>query len=408
MAKSRDAFRTISEVADWLETPAHVLRFWESKFTQVKPVKRAGGRRYYRPADMVLLGGIKKLLHDDGMTIKGVQKVLREQGVRHVSSLSMHHVEGEDDSPDIIEDAPYIEVDMDAPTDTVVAFNREPVGNLFPPEVDGTTFPADPEDTHAQDVQVSELADDTAVPEAEPESVEPVESFTANEPPSATDETPIEVAPEPFGTAEDEPQQETEDAPLSSLPEVEVSEVEDAVDMPVAQFEPEPESEPTPTVDNAEPYENDREPVPHTAPDPLQMPVDESAEDTEQAEEISARAPSDVEPVPSFAAASHDAESLTEPDPLDRDAPVEDSAASEEADEQVHQDQPGITTRPLDLPDFTQNAFPDVPDSIPATPQPGPLSHLAQLESLSDAQVLALTAQLPALRALNAKLTHPI
>lgn len=88
MKKSPDAFRTISEVADWLGIPAHVLRFWESKFTHVKPVKRAGGRRYYRPADMQLLGGIKKLLHDDGMTIKGVQKTLREQGVAHVSSLS--------------------------------------------------------------------------------------------------------------------------------------------------------------------------------------------------------------------------------------------------------------------------------------------------------------------------------
>lgn len=88
MAKSADAFRTISEVAEWLDVPAHVLRFWESKFNQIKPVKRAGGRRYYRPSDMSLIGGIKVLLHDDGMTIKGVQKVLREQGVRHVSSLS--------------------------------------------------------------------------------------------------------------------------------------------------------------------------------------------------------------------------------------------------------------------------------------------------------------------------------
>jgi len=88
MGKSADAFRTISEVADWLETPAHVLRFWESKFSQVKPVKRAGGRRYYRPADMMLLGGIKKLLHDDGMTIKGVQKMLRDQGVKHVSDMA--------------------------------------------------------------------------------------------------------------------------------------------------------------------------------------------------------------------------------------------------------------------------------------------------------------------------------
>ncbi|WP_306131600.1 MerR family transcriptional regulator [Roseivivax marinus] len=88
MAKSPDAFRTISEVAEWLDTPAHVLRFWESKFTQVKPVKRAGGRRYYRPSDMELLGGIKKLLHDDGMTIKGVQKMLAERGVRAVSAYS--------------------------------------------------------------------------------------------------------------------------------------------------------------------------------------------------------------------------------------------------------------------------------------------------------------------------------
>lgn len=92
MEKSRDAFRTISEVADWLGTPTHVLRFWESRFPQVKPVKRAGGRRYYRPADMELLGGIKKLLHDEGLTIRGVQKILREEGVKHVSSLS-HPIE---------------------------------------------------------------------------------------------------------------------------------------------------------------------------------------------------------------------------------------------------------------------------------------------------------------------------
>ena len=81
MAKSADAFRTISEVADWLGVQTHVLRFWESKFTQVKPVKRAGGRRYYRPADMQLLGGIQKLLHEDGLTIKGAQKILREKGI---------------------------------------------------------------------------------------------------------------------------------------------------------------------------------------------------------------------------------------------------------------------------------------------------------------------------------------
>ena len=88
MNKSPDAFRTISEVAELLDTPAHVLRFWESRFPQIKPVKRAGGRRYYRPADMALLAGIRRLLHDEGLTIRGVQKILREQGVRHVSGLS--------------------------------------------------------------------------------------------------------------------------------------------------------------------------------------------------------------------------------------------------------------------------------------------------------------------------------
>lgn len=85
MAKSAQAFRTIGEVSEALDTPAHVLRFWESKFAQVRPVKRAGGRRYYRPEDLDLLGGIKALLHDQGMTIKGVQKLLREKGVRHVA-----------------------------------------------------------------------------------------------------------------------------------------------------------------------------------------------------------------------------------------------------------------------------------------------------------------------------------
>ncbi len=96
MPKSKDAFRTISEVAEWLDTQPHVLRFWESKFTQVRPVKRAGGRRYYRPVDMLLLGGIKSLLHDDGMTIKGVQKLLREKGVKEISALSR----ALDDEPD--------------------------------------------------------------------------------------------------------------------------------------------------------------------------------------------------------------------------------------------------------------------------------------------------------------------
>lgn len=83
-AKSPEAFRTISEVAAELDVPQHVLRFWETKFAQVRPLKRAGGRRYYRPEDVDLLRGVYRLLYSDGYTIKGVQKLLREQGVRFV------------------------------------------------------------------------------------------------------------------------------------------------------------------------------------------------------------------------------------------------------------------------------------------------------------------------------------
>jgi len=80
--KSEAAFRTISEVSEDLDVPQHVLRFWESKFAQIKPLKRGGGRRYYRPEDVVLLGHIRDLLYRDGYTIRGVQKLLREPGAR--------------------------------------------------------------------------------------------------------------------------------------------------------------------------------------------------------------------------------------------------------------------------------------------------------------------------------------
>lgn len=86
-SKSPEAFRTISEVATELDVPQHVLRFWESRFTQIKPTKRAGGRRYYRPEDVDLLRGIRALLYAEGYTIKGVQKVLREKGLRHVADV---------------------------------------------------------------------------------------------------------------------------------------------------------------------------------------------------------------------------------------------------------------------------------------------------------------------------------
>jgi DNA-binding transcriptional MerR regulator len=82
--KSPEAFRTISEVSKDLSLPQHVLRFWETKFSQIKPIKRGGGRRYYRPEDVDLLKGIKNLLYNDGYTIRGVQKVIKENGSKNI------------------------------------------------------------------------------------------------------------------------------------------------------------------------------------------------------------------------------------------------------------------------------------------------------------------------------------
>lgn len=171
MSKSSQAFRTIREVADWLGVAAHVLRFWESKFPQIKPVKRAGGRRYYRPADMELVGGIKVLLHDRGMTIKGVQTMIRDEGQGAVAALSP--------SIDALIGGDVIEADSiegwtrDAETD---AATSEPQQH------------ADPEPLEPPQ---------TITPEPEPASPEP---------PASAGTAPVEVAPE---TSEQKPKVDT-------------------------------------------------------------------------------------------------------------------------------------------------------------------------------------------------------
>ena len=88
MDKAPDAFRTISEVAEDLDIPQHVLRFWETRFAQIKPMKRSGGRRYYRPDDVDQLRGIRRLLYGEGYTIRGVQRILKEHGIKSVQSLA--------------------------------------------------------------------------------------------------------------------------------------------------------------------------------------------------------------------------------------------------------------------------------------------------------------------------------
>lgn len=101
MAKGPEAFRTISEAADELGVPQHVLRFWETKFSFIRPMKRAGGRRFYRPQDLVVLRGVQTLLHREGYTIKGVQKLHREQGVRRLVAAGEGRGEGEDARPSL-------------------------------------------------------------------------------------------------------------------------------------------------------------------------------------------------------------------------------------------------------------------------------------------------------------------
>lgn len=140
--KSASAFRTISEVSQDLDVPQHVLRFWETKFTQVKPLKRAGGRRYYRPEDVSLLRCIRDLLYADGFTIRGVQKRLRERGVKGlIAEMEGHPIDGGDIS----------QVDTSAPVDAVP---HAPVSNDT-----GAGIPAE-----SHKVQMNELRSAEPVP----------------------------------------------------------------------------------------------------------------------------------------------------------------------------------------------------------------------------------------------------
>lgn len=125
MEKSPDAFRTISEVADDLDVPQHVLRFWESRFSQIRPMKRGGGRRYYRPDDVALLRGIRHLLYAQGYTIRGVQRILREQGIHFVQSAAQDGVALMEPEADEVETTPLTTENI-APDHSDIAERREP------------------------------------------------------------------------------------------------------------------------------------------------------------------------------------------------------------------------------------------------------------------------------------------
>ncbi|MBI4365483.1 MAG: MerR family transcriptional regulator [Deltaproteobacteria bacterium] len=125
--KAPDAFRTISEVADELDLPQHVLRFWESRFRDIKPMKRGGGRRYYRPDDVELLRGIRHLLYGEGYTIRGVQRILREQGAKFVQAVWL---EGAAQPPHGASEDEDITDEAGSPNDGIVEESRGLRGRL--------------------------------------------------------------------------------------------------------------------------------------------------------------------------------------------------------------------------------------------------------------------------------------
>ena len=148
-AKSPDAFRTISEVAAEVGVEQHVLRFWETKFPAIKPVKRAGGRRYYRPADVELLGGIRLLLKDDMVSIKGVQRIFSEKGAAHVAALPAERGLGPDGGPaEMPAPAPAPAAELDASPEPA----PPPAGNMAPETVDIESRPAPAEDALPADL----------------------------------------------------------------------------------------------------------------------------------------------------------------------------------------------------------------------------------------------------------------
>ncbi len=343
MTKSADAFRTISEVAEWLGVQTHVLRFWESKFSQVKPVKRAGGRRYYRPNDMLLLGGIRKLLHEDGMTIKGVQKILREEGMAHVADLSrpLDEVTAGQVDGDLVSGDGNVEADI-------------------APSIEAVQEAAEVTPIHAP-TQPSQAAEPSPAP-----------SFLSDLP--APGATPQEDTPQ--AVAADEPEQAPEVPPLAPAPEPE-SESD-----PMTTLNAEPEASPAPVPsfmrrdveENASPESAKPAPEePAAADEPIATdaaPADDPAPKDDIANETPAAAP-----LPSF---------MTE-----RSEPQEAEMAAAEPLQEDTAPRPANVDVPAD------------PDYASFDAAPSALTHAARLSHINDGQremLRPLLAQLTALR----------
>jgi len=228
--KSPNAFRTISEVSDALEVPAHVLRFWESKFNQIKPVKRGGGRRYYRPTDLDLIRGIRDLLYSEGLTIKGVQKVLREKGVRHVMEVGaledVNAVNTEDealwDEPSSTELEQRAEPDQDRLFEMAESAAPSPVKDAPPAEIKSDEPPrkAKPPKRVEPEPDIRSLFDDPPPSEAAKQAVAEDELIT-----KVAKIAEVERGPEGVEAPADEPIEAKAEAKSGSDKKAEIKQV---------------------------------------------------------------------------------------------------------------------------------------------------------------------------------------
>lgn len=413
MAKSADAFRTISEVADWLGVQTHVLRFWESKFTQVKPVKRAGGRRYYRPVDMQLLGGIQKLLHEDGLTIKGVQKILREKGMAHVSALSPS-IDGTDaktvKTP--IKPAPFEEVSVEESEDTtadVVPFIQETRKTETTELLDRPSFTQDA-------VVMPQVPTEPALEQSTAEnnaSVKVDESLSdeisAQEAPDIPEPQLTEVGVKTVDSAETETTVEPAEIVDDSASEASLETVI-IVDEPAVETL-------APPVDGDEPVAQDFD---ATSPEPETEGKEEPAVEAEFETSETAQGQTDVEPEQVKAAEEHVEKIADEPiamlpsflsrstpiAPTSDNLPPEADAAQpvpalEEPDvaEDAESSEPPIdqtVDAPKPMPHIID--VPDTPNESEIAATPRALSALAKTQSLTAAQANAILPLLAKLR----------
>ena len=395
MVKSADAFRTISEVADWLGVQTHVLRFWESKFTQVKPVKRAGGRRYYRPVDMLLLGGIQKLLHEDGLTIKGVQKILREKGIAHVSALS----------PEVDGDR---SVDLNAPSpDTPI--KSAPFTQVAPQDVEPATADVVPfmQDSRPDDAikpvdRPSFTQDAVVIPD---EQVEPTDAAepTLAQPKTEDDDTGLAKEPIVGSTPENIPQesvikQELEDEVVARKPEPHVTADADMV----TDAQGAVTDTPADLVATPEPEFVTPEPLAKALAAAEQSAVAaEPGVMEEEAAQEETPTPVVEEPIPEPPSFLNRSSKPTAP--VTDNLPPEGGAAEPVQTVETHDDVVEVTETSFEaaIPKPKVVDIPDTPFESGITASPRALSALAKTKSLTSAQASKIAPMLTQLRNLR-------